>query len=434
MLQRVEQRTSWPGPGVRAEVRSRSPSGCEIGTNIRILYLPPRGSAESGACDGDHVRLTPVLIPAYTRPILSRLRSSAAPAQPETCIARALHRRLPEKIRGAGTLYLWLRRGRTALRVARKLRASGREHEFIDACARVRLGEGEMQLCTEDLCSALSEAEAHDTRALFVPGPGAPQLADFARMTTLHALDVLSRSGWLLDQLAEGRFISYFHPIVHADDTDRVFAHEALLRGVERDGSIIAAQPILELAREAGLLSEVDSAACCSAIREAARHGPDRCVFINFSPAAMRDPEASLSSTLRAIEEAQMPRDRVVFEVTEADRYEDTLRLQQVLNAYRRAGFRVALDDLGAGWSTLNLVHRLLPDFIKLDRELIRGVQDHPVKALIAAKLLEIGRGMGIGTIVEGIEEPAELSWVREHGADFVQGFLMGEPAPTLRS
>ncbi len=320
------------------------------------------------------------------------------------------------------------------MRVSRKLRASGREHEFIDACVRIRLGEGEVQLCTDDLCSALSEAEAQDTRALFVPGDAAPRLPDFARMTTLHALDVLARSGWLLDQLAEGRFISFFHPIVHADDTARVFAHEALLRGVERDGSIIAPQPILTLAREAGLLSEVDSAACRSAIREAARQGPNHCVFINFSPAAMRDPEASLTSTLQAIEEAELPRDRLVFEVTEADRYEDTLRLQQVLNAYRRAGFRVALDDLGAGWSTLNLVHRLLPDFIKLDRELIRGVQDHPVKALIAAKLLEIGRGMRIGTIVEGIENEGELSWVRDHGADFVQGFLLGEPGPALRS
>jgi len=318
--------------------------------------------------------------------------------------------------------------------VSRKLRAAGLDHEIVDACARIRLGEGEVQLCTEDLCSALSEAEAHDTRALFVPGEGAPQLPDFGRMTTLHALDVLARSGWLLDQLAEGRFVSWFHPIVHAEDTGRVFAHEALLRGVERDGTIIAAEPILTLAREAGLLSEVDSAACRSAIREAARHGPQMCVFINFSPAAIRDPEASLSSTLEAIEEASIPRDRLVFEVTEADRYEDTLRLQQVLNAYRRAGFRVALDDLGAGWSTLNLVHRLLPDFIKLDRELIRDVQDQPAKALIAAKLLEIGRGMGIGTIVEGIENQAELSWVRDHGADFVQGFLVGEPAPALRS
>jgi EAL domain-containing protein (putative c-di-GMP-specific phosphodiesterase class I) len=240
---------------------------------------------------------------------------------------------------------------------------------------------------------------------------------------------VLARSGWLLDQLAEGRFTSYFHPIVHARDTSRVFAHEALLRGVERDGSLVAPQPIFTLAREAGLLFEVDSAACRSAIREAARHGPDMCVFINFSPAAIQDPEASLDATLEAIGEAGLPRDRVVFEVVEADRFGDTPLLDKVLDGYRRAGFRVALDDLGAGWSTLNLVHRLRPDFIKLDRELIRGVHLDPVKGLIAAKLLEIGRGMGIGTIVEGIEEEEELRWVREHDADFVQGFLLGRPS-----
>src|SRR5439155_19253017 len=153
-----------------------------------------------------------------------------------------------------------------------------------------------------------------------------------------------------------------------------------------------------------------------------ARHGPGMCVFINFSPAAIRDPEAHLNSTVMAIEEVDLPRERVVFEVTEADRYGDSPRLQQVLNAYRRAGFRVALDDLGAGWSTLNLVHRLRPDFIKLDRELIHGVHQDPVKGLIASHLLEIGRGMGIATIVEGIEVPEELAWVREYYADFVHG------------
>jgi EAL domain-containing protein (putative c-di-GMP-specific phosphodiesterase class I) len=368
---------------------------------------------------------------AYTRTILSRVRSSAAP-EPASFIARALHRRLPDRIRGSGTLYLWLRRGRTALRVARRLNATGREHEFIDACARIPVAD--VQACSAELCSALSEAEALETRALFVPGDGVPALPDFARMTSLHVLDVLARSGWLIDQLAEGRFVSFFHPIVHADDTDRVFAHEALLRGVERDGSIIAPQPILTLAREAGLLSEVDSAACRSAIREAARQRRDMCVFINFSPAAVRDPEAHLSATVQAIEEVSLPRDRIVFEVTEADRYGDSPRLQQVLNAYRRAGFRVALDDLGAGWSTLNLVHRVRPEFIKLDRELIRDVHDDPVKALIARKLLEIGQGMGIGTIVEGIEQEAELRWVRDHGAQFVQGFLLGRPSPVVRT
>ena len=73
-----------------------------------------------------------------------------------------------------------LRRGRTALRVARRLSANGREHEFIDACARIPLGEGAVQVCTAELCSALSEAEAQDTRALFIPGDGVPQLPDGA--------------------------------------------------------------------------------------------------------------------------------------------------------------------------------------------------------------------------------------------------------------
>jgi len=365
---------------------------------------------------------------------LSRISPSAARPEPATSIARALNQRLPEKISGAGTLYVWVRPGRTSAKAARALRKSRRAFEMVESCARIRLAEGEVQSCTTDLVSALSRADAEETRALFMPGAAPPQLPDFSRMTTLHALDVLARSGWLLDQIAEGRFTSFFHPIVHARDTGRVFAHEALLRGVERDGSLVAPAPILTLAREAGLLSEVDSAACRSVIREAARHGTEMCVFINFSPAAIKDPKASLRTTLEAIEEAGLPHDRIVFEVVEADRLGDSPQLEQVLETYRRAGLRVALDDLGTGWSTLHLVHRLRPDFIKLDRELIRGVHLDPVKGLIAKKLLEIGHGMGIGTIVEGIEEEEELSWVCDHGADFVQGFLLGHPSAEVRA
>ena len=353
---------------------------------------------------------------------------SLAQVEPSNIISRTLHERLPERLRGAGTLFVWLRELSSA-RVTKSLRKHARPHKLAESCARIPLAAGDVQECIAELVAALPPAEAEATKALFVIGAGPPKLADFSSMTTLHALDVLARSGWLLDQLAEGRFTSFFHPIVHAADTGRIFAHEALLRGVERDGSLVAPQPILDLAREAGMLLEVDFAACRSAIREAARHGPGMSVFINFSPAAVRDPRKSLKATIAAIEEAQLPHDRVVFEVVEADRFEDASQLERLLRSYREAGFRVALDDLGAGWSTLNLVHRVRPDFIKLDRELIRGVHLDPVKGLIASKLLEIGRGMGIGTIVEGVEEEAELRWVREHGADFVQGFLFGRPS-----
>jgi hypothetical protein len=96
--------------------------------------------------------------------------------------ARCSFRRLPERIRGAGTLYLWLREGRSTLRAVRALRLAGRDYEMLESCA------------------------------LFMPGKAAPQLRDFSRMSTLHSLDVLSRSGWILDQLAEGRFTNWFHP------------------------------------------------------------------------------------------------------------------------------------------------------------------------------------------------------------------------------
>jgi EAL domain-containing protein (putative c-di-GMP-specific phosphodiesterase class I) len=364
-----------------------------------------------------------------------RLPSSDSFEAPSTSIARALHRRLPERIRGPGTLYLWPRSGRPAARAIEALESTKRPYELIeDSCLRTPLAEWQVQECMAELTGALGDAEAEETRALFMPGALPPKLPDFARMSTLYALDVLARSGWLLDQLAEGRFTSWFHPIADARDTTRIFGHEALLRGIERDGSVIPPSPIFTLAREAGLLFEVDSAACRAAIREAARAARGGCVFINFSPAAITDPAMNLRAILDAIEEAGLARERVVFEVVEADKLGDGESLASVLGTYRDAGLRVALDDLGAGWSTLNLVHALKPDFIKIDGALVRGVHADPVKGVIAEKLLEMGAALGIGTIVEGVEEEAELRWVRDHGANYVQGFLLGKPQPAVHS
>jgi EAL domain-containing protein (putative c-di-GMP-specific phosphodiesterase class I) len=258
-----------------------------------------------------------------------------------------------------------------------------------------------------------------------------PGLDDLGQVVSFRELYASVKTAWMLEQFEHGLVTSHFHAIVHTRDTSRVFAHEALLRGRGWGGEPLEPLAILQFAREAGLLEQMDLAACRCAIREAAHLGGDESVFVNFSPAMMEDAERSLRSTLSAVEEAGLSPDRFVFEVTEADRIDDTPRLQRVLDRYRGDGFRVALDDLGAGWSTLNLVHRLRPDFIKLDRELIRDVHANPVKDLIATKLLEIGNGLGIRTIVEGVEKPEELQWARSRGADYVQGFLIARPEPS---
>jgi EAL domain-containing protein (putative c-di-GMP-specific phosphodiesterase class I) len=333
-----------------------------------------------------------------------------------------------------GTLYLWLPDELLREKAGQVLRETGRRPVFCASCARIPLSSGELDACVLDLGAGVSEAEARRARALFVPGTELPSLDDFGRIVSLHELHVAAQTGWLLEEFEEGRITSHFQRIVHVGDTSRVFAHEALLRGRGRNGEPLEPLSILQRAREAGLLQQLDLAACRCAIREAAHLDASVTVFINFSPAMMNDAESCLRTTIAAIDAAGLAPERFVFEVIEADRIEDAEQLKSILDCYRRDGFRVALDDLGAGWSTLNLVHRLRPDFIKLDRDLIREVHEDRVKDLIASKLLEIGHGLGIQTIVEGVEKPQELQWARDRGADFVQGYLIARPGPSPRA
>jgi EAL domain-containing protein (putative c-di-GMP-specific phosphodiesterase class I) len=329
---------------------------------------------------------------------------------------------------------VWSPDGPLFEKMANLVAASGRARSLSRSCVRIPLAPGDLDACVLEVGGALTEAEARRARALFIPGDEEPSLDEFGRIVSLHELHMASQTGWLLEQFEEGRITSHFQRIVHVGDTSRVFAHEALLRGKGRNGELLEPLSILQRAREAGLLREIDLAACRCAIREAANLPPSVTVFVNFSPAMIEDAESCLETTVAAIDAAGLVPERFVFEVIEADRIEDAERLKDVLDCYRRDGFRVALDDLGAGWSTLNLVHRLRPDFIKLDRELIREVHEDRVKDLIASKLLEIGHGLGIQTIVEGVESPQELQWAKDRGADFAQGYLIARPGPSSRS
>lgn len=120
----------------------------------------------------------------------------------------------------------------------------------------------------------------------------------------------------------------------------------------------------------------------------------------------------------------------MVFEIVETERAHDPSHLRHILDYYREAGFRIALDDVGAGYSSLNLIHLLRPDILKLDMELIRDVDRDPYKARIAANLLHVATSLGIDALAEGIETEGELQWVREHGAKYAQGHLIARPAP----
>ena len=343
---------------------------------------------------------------------------------------------LPDKVAGTGQLYLWFPLGHSLGKALAALHHAGASYERLgdEQSVRVALADGELEPLIAELAGTLSGEELRDTQSLFTNDPDAPALSVFPHVTPLKRFIGQVRSGWLLDLLRERRITCHFQPIVHAATPDRLFAHEALLRGIGQDGARIAAGPILDLAREAGLLFQLDLLARRTAIREAATREIGGKIFINFNPTAIYDPAFCLRSTVAAIDAAGIARDRIVFEVTESDRTQDLGHLQRILHYYRDAGFAVALDDFGSGYSSLNLLHQLRPDYLKLDIELIRDVHHDPYKALIARKILEAARELDLQTVAEGIEVPAELAWAQEHGADYLQGYLLGRPAeyPTL--
>lgn len=341
---------------------------------------------------------------------------------------------LPTLAHGAGHLTLWFPLGHSlskARRALAEVTADAREGEHGEVI--IDVADGRAGLVAAAIARSLSDAEAADTRCLFKAGDAPATIADMGEIRSLSSFVRLYDDGWFLDLLEHERLSSIFQPIVAANDRSAVFGHEALVRGRLPDGDVVMPDRLFREARETGLLFNFDLACRKSAIRGAAERGLGRSggarVFVNFTPTSIYDPAYCLRSTMAAVDRADISREQVVFEVIETDRASHVGHLRGILEFYRSAGFQVALDDVGAGYSSLNLLHQLRPDFVKLDMQLVRGVDADPFKAVVAGKLLETAHLLGIATIAEGVETEEELRWCAENGATYVQGYLIGRPA-----
>ena len=333
-----------------------------------------------------------------------------------------------------GQLFLWCPSPHTQAKIVAYLHAAGVEYAVAQGdCVIVNLEWDAMRDLVIPIRRILTHRESEDVRALYKPVGGDLTTADIPKVQSYTAFSLVSQSAWLSEMLAQERFTSVLQPIVYASDPTRVFAREALLRGVGKDDAIVYPNYIFDLARGCGMLVQVEMAARQAAIDRMVLDDIDETLFLNLTPSIIDDPFASLERTVAIIDEAKIAHDRVVFEVVESDQSHDVNHLKGLLRFYRDAGFRVALDDVGAGYSSLNLLHQLRPDFVKLDMDLIRGVHADTYKALIAEKIIEIATALGVETIAEGVETAQELEWVQGHGATYAQGFGIARPTvPTL--
>lgn len=295
----------------------------------------------------------------------------------------------------------------------------------------VTIGRAEVDRFVTALFGELKGPELAGTRVVTTDGRD-PGPADLHRVMGADVFVNRFKAAWLVEALEERRYTTWFQPIVHrADrDPDRPFAREGLFRLRERDGTLIPPGHVFAVAADAGLLFNLDLVARRSAVETAARARFRSKIFVNFNPSSIYDPSYCLRTTAAAIEEFGVRPSDVVFELTESHRAHDKAHLKGILAFYRKAGFGIALDDVGAGWSGLNLLHELRPDYMKIDMDLVRDVDREPFKQTIVHHLLSIAQTQGIMTIAEGIETEAEAEWLCDQGVDFLQGYLFRRPGP----
>ncbi|MGQ9658595.1 MAG: EAL domain-containing protein [Thermochromatium sp.] len=302
---------------------------------------------------------------------------------------------------------------------------------FEDAGLELRLHEANLVEFLQRVraANAFNALERRGLSALLLEPGETLSFHSFTRARTLAQwLDLLDASG-LLEIIEAKRFVSWFQPILSATD-GAVVGYESLLRGERPDGSLMFPGEIFALAGKNDLLFQVDRQARESALRCAASVGLKGQLFINFVPTAIYEPSHCLQSTLSWALKLGFDPGRLVFEVVETERVGDLDHLKRILNFYREAGYRVALDDVGSGYASLNLLATLKPDIIKIDMEIVRGIDADPQRQSVFRALVGLARDLGIQVLAEGIETEGELAYVVREGAELVQGYLFARPAP----
>jgi EAL domain-containing protein (putative c-di-GMP-specific phosphodiesterase class I) len=229
----------------------------------------------------------------------------------------------------------------------------------------------------------------------------------------------------------ENNELEVFYQPQFAVATGEIVGAEALVRWRHPQYGLLEPGSFLTVAEDCGLLSDIDRVVRTSAFAQA-RHwqanGRDFRIAVNLGTRDLHNPD--LAERLSAeIDAAGLAAESVEVEITERVVIENDALTDLLVDLHNR-GLRVAIDDFGTGTSVLGRLHRCPVQTLKIDRSFICDIQDETHKPVVVEALVSLARGMGVSTVVEGIENVHQLKAVRACGADLAQGFLLSRPVP----
>jgi EAL domain-containing protein (putative c-di-GMP-specific phosphodiesterase class I) len=255
---------------------------------------------------------------------------------------------------------------------------------------------------------------------------GMDEARDDARLNA--QLERRTRRREFLDVLVRGKLHSVYEPVVDAKSLT-VFGYEALIRGTE-GGAFASPLELFGIAAEEELLFELDCQCRRAAIEGAIGFPEGAKLFMNIRPTAIHDPSFQPDALTRTLERCGLSPGDVVFEISEQESIENYEIFREARDNYGKLGFQFALDDTGAGYASLEAVLELAPEFIKVDRAFVRGIDQDSARQNMVRAFQAIARDMNSRIIGEGLDTLEELRTLGQMGIPFGQGWLFGKPAP----
>ncbi|MCA9510905.1 MAG: EAL domain-containing protein [Myxococcota bacterium] len=232
----------------------------------------------------------------------------------------------------------------------------------------------------------------------------------------------------MLDVVLDRRVTSVYEPIV-AVESKTVFGYEALARGPQGT-ELHSPLAMFRTAEEEGLVFELDCLCRASGLKGAVGLPEGTKLFLNIRPTTIHDPNFRAERLIRTLDECALSPSDVVFEVSEQESIANFEAFKEIRDYYRDLGFQFALDDTGAGYAGLEALVEISPEFVKVDRSFVSGIDQDPTRRTLLAALQDVCSGSNARIIAEGLDTLEELETLGELGIAFGQGWLFGKPTP----
>ena len=240
--------------------------------------------------------------------------------------------------------------------------------------------------------------------------------------------EVRQRRKSFLGMVMAGEVSSVYEPIVDVA-TKTVFGYEALARG-PAGTEFHSPDALFASAEEEGFVFELDCLCRKAGLDGAIGLPSGTALFLNVLPTTIHDPSFRPEALIRTLEKCKLRPTDVVFEISEKESISNFEIFKEIRDEYRKLGFGFAVDDTGAGYASLQTVIELQPDFIKVDRALITGVDTDLARQALLKALHAMAGGIGAKIIAEGLDTLEELETLGDLQFPFGQGWLFGKPHP----